>query len=172
MPVCFLHHRVATANNAPSRNIKLRKYQNIYGKNDRMKINIKCYLFLLLFFCYISYEISEEKMREYKYTRLYNKDRIFLAENNYSKYLQKYNNKLIKIINGNRVKLNKIKIMQYNKGNSNFSNHIQHFQNIMDAHDPQIMCVSEANIKSKDVDSFFNHFPGYSIEINLQYKDT
>ena len=76
----------------------------------------------------------------------------------------------MKILNGNRLDCNKIKIMQYNKGNSSFINHVQHIQNIMDLHEPHIICVSEANIKRKDSNNILNHFPGYNLETNLQYE--
>ena len=88
---------------------------------------------------------------------------------NYSWFLQRNNNKGMKTINGNRANDNKIKIMQYNKGSSNFSNHIHHLQNIINLHDPHIICISEANIKAKDNVNMFDQLLGYNIETNMQY---
>ena len=78
-------------------------------------------------------------------------DCIFEEEVNYRKYLQSNLNAIMKRINGNWVGFNKIKIMQYNKGSSNFANNIHHIQNIIELHDPHIMCISEANIKKTDI---------------------
>ena len=94
---------------------------------------------------------------------------IIHTSNSYDKYLQNKNNKLFRSINGNHEKFNKIKILQYNKGSSNFHNHIHHIQTILQNHEPHILCISEANFKQK-YDNGTNYFPGYNLEKNLQYN--
>ena len=50
-----------------------------------------------------------------------------------------------------------------------FSNHIHNLQNIINLHDPHIICISEANIKAKDNVNMFDQLLGYDIEKNMQY---
>ena len=71
---------------------------------------------------------------------------------------------------GNRNISHKIKLMQYNKGNSNFGNHVHNLQNIIQKNSPDILCISEANVKSKYFSGSPNDFPGYNLELNAQYN--
>ena len=170
MPVSFFQHRVAISNVSPFRNVKSRiKYNYSYSKGNSRSSILRYFIICIIFIFW--YNNSKGVIfQNSKYKALKARDIIFYTEHDHHRYLQRINNKLIKSINGNRNKFNKIKIMQYNKGNSNFSNHTHFFQNILEAHQPHIMCVSEANFKRKDREHYFNDFLGYKIETNLQYE--
>ena len=73
----------------------------------------------------------------------------------------------MKIINGN-IK-NNIKLLHVNKGNADLINKISELQIIIQKHKPDIMCISEANLKGSPK-SFVNHFKGYNIETNLMHE--
>ena len=82
------------------------------------------------------------------------------------RYLQIFNNRLTRSINGNRVTNKGLNIIQLNKGNANFETKINSIQRIIDNEKPDIICISESNIKKSKIDNI-NHFPEYNHELNL-----
>ena len=78
-------------------------------------------------------------------------------------------NHINKVINGNTNSDKNIKIMPYNNGNSNYDNGIHKIQYIIQNHQSDIMCISEANINNK-YNSNINNIPEYNIILNKQFN--
>ena len=89
---------------------------------------------------------------------------------NYSKVIKVKNNEFFQIQDGNRSSLNKIKIMQYNKGGSLFKNYTNQLDRIISVEKPDILCLSESNIFQSDKD-MVNFFGDYNHELNLESSD-
>ena len=92
-----------------------------------------------------------------------------INENSYAKAKQKISNKINHIINGNKINNTKLNILQYNKGSANFENKINDIHKIMDDHKPDIMCISEANVKLSNI-NLNKSFPNHVIELNKMSK--
>ena len=60
--------------------------------------------------------------------------------------------------------------MQINKGCSNFENSVSSLQRIIEKENPDIICISEANIRRSREDSQ-TQFPGYRHELNLMSQN-
>merc|ERR1712080_529485 len=120
-------------------------------------------------------QIYENKMDIY-YSN--NTNKIFLfcmlnvmkqTENSYSKILQKNNNKINHMINGNKIKNTKLNLLQFNKGSANFENKINNINEILQTHQPDVMCVSEANLNISKL-GICDKFPNHNIELNKMSK--
>jgi len=92
-----------------------------------------------------------------------------MIEKCHNKVLQHSNNNIVKSLIGNKNNNKRLKIMQINKGNSDFINSMEGIQNIISEHSPHIICMSEANIKLKKQTNV-DYFKGYTIITNLQYN--
>ena len=80
-------------------------------------------------------------------------------------------NKKAKIYNGNINNNNKIlKFMQFNKSNSHFQNYKTKLKQILQQDKPDILALSEANIKTSEHLSYLNKIEGYNIETNAMSK--
>ena len=75
---------------------------------------------------------------------------------------QKSKNNSVHSLNGNIKDINNIKLLNWNKGNSLFSNKLNDFQIVVDKYTPHIISLSEANYCN--VTKMI--FPEYNIEIN------
>ena len=103
--------------------------------------------------------------------KLFNKKAIKTEYSHNPKYLQhSKQNKLTKIINGNIEKNKTLKIVQCNKDNALFINSIHTINEIIQNHNPDVICLSEANI-TPDYTRYINMFPEYNFELNLMYND-
>ena len=80
-------------------------------------------------------------------------------------------NKICHIYNGNVVKKYEhcLKLLQWNKGNSHFETKISDIQNVITNHKPDILALSEANVKS-NYKIYNNQFPEYIFETNLMFN--
>ena len=78
-------------------------------------------------------------------------------------FSSKYHNKLMRTINGN---INKLNIMQYNKGNSIYQNKDHFLNNIIYDKKIDIACISEANLRESYKNSN-NLLIGYQCESKL-----
>ena len=67
---------------------------------------------------------------------------------------------------GNRSPKEGFNIIQINKGNSHFDKKINSLQRIIQQDKPDIICISESNIK-RSTNDFCNHFPDFNHELNL-----
>ena len=147
MPVNYQQHRIGIYRMAPFKQIIIRK--STYNYNPMyLKLNFKLLLLIIMLQYHSNHDAYEQSQLNCKNNLKINCN-IELntkIENNYDKIKQNKHNNLLKLINGNKTNFNKIKLMQYNKGNSNFENHIHHLQNVIQVHSPSIMCISEANI--------------------------
>ena len=145
MPVNFLQHRISIASTAP--------YRSIYSKNDtitsnkrhKISYNILIPLILIFLFAYGGYYIKDKGFNN-KYGIFGSNIDNFDIENSYSKIIKISKNFTSRHTNGNTLQSNKLKIIQCNKGNSNFETNIHNIQSITQKHCPDIMCISEANI--------------------------
>ena len=92
---------------------------------------------------------------------------LLRVENDFSKKMQRYRNKLMHYKNGNRDNKIKnkthLKLLIVNKGNSNYSTNKNIMINLVETEQPDIMVVSEANLernnKNLDID-----FKNYDVE--------
>ena len=84
------------------------------------------------------------------------------CQSNYNAYMQKHNNKIAHITNGNITKLRNIKFLQWNKGNSNFSTKIDDLKIIIDKFQPHVISICEANYCNVTKEQINN----YNIETN------
>ena len=75
----------------------------------------------------------------------------------------------MKAINENITNGSNLKLMQYNKGNSNFETYNSNLQYILNKYEPDIICISEPNVNSK-YNFNINNFPGYNLILNRQYN--
>ena len=75
-------------------------------------------------------------------------------------------NKIMHSWNGNRQTNKGLNIIQMNKGNSFFEKKVNSIQRIINDDRPDIICISESNIKRSSTD-ICNHFPGYNHELNI-----
>ena len=91
-------------------------------------------------------------------------------EQNYSRYLRKYRNKVMHSIHGNRVKTFGLKLYHFNKGNSHFRNKIDQLQVEIQKYKPDVISLSEANIYKNDT-LYINQFPDFDFVFD-QYWDT
>lgn len=80
-------------------------------------------------------------------------------------------NKKIKSINGNiKCNKNKIRIMQWNKGNSLIKNTINEIRDMIEEHKPEVFIINEFNL-NKDEDVNITNIDGYKLEVdNLMEK--
>ena len=69
-------------------------------------------------------------------------------------------------LNGNRQTSKGLNIIQLNKGNSFFEKKVNSIQRIINDDRPDIICISESNIKYSSND-ICNHFPGFNHELNV-----
>ena len=60
------------------------------------------------------------------------------------------NNKQAHILNGN-IKINRLKILHWNKGNSLFKNKLDDIYFVLDKFQPHIMSISKANYDNKQL---------------------
>ena len=82
------------------------------------------------------------------------------------------NNKIMHILNGNIAyskDYKKIKIAHFNKGNYNFANRVSEIQIVLKKFNPDILCVSEANVKS-NFKCYVNQFPEFYFELNKMHN--
>ena len=91
-------------------------------------------------------------------------------ENEHKKTMQNKSNKTNHTINGNLNKNTKLNLLQLNKGNANFENKINEINHTMAEHLPDIMCISEANLKYSNK-NIINNFPDHNIELNKMAKN-
>ena len=63
-----------------------------------------------------------------------------------------------------------LKFIHWNKGNSHFQKKISELQILIQENDPDILCISEANLKGSPK-KLENQFQGYKIEVNLMHKE-
>ena len=76
-------------------------------------------------------------------------------------------------INGNsggKIAQKCLKLIQYNKGNSDFKNKISEIQLLLQNHNPDILCLSEANIK-KDHIYYLKQFPNHDFELSIMHTN-
>ena len=167
MPVNFLQHRISIASNAPYKSIISKNGTKTVNRNHKMPYSIFIPIILIFLLTYMRYDIKNESFN-HKYDNFDNNFDTFNTENSYTKIIKKSNNFTSRYTNGNTIQLNKLKIMQCNKGNSNFETNIHNIQSLIQKHCPDILCISEANIKTNFTFNL-NHFPGYKLILNLQY---
>ena len=88
-----------------------------------------------------------------------------MCQSCYYKFLQQKNNKTNHSKNGNKGNNNGLKLLHFNKGNSNFDTKIDKIKNIINDHKPHIMNLAEANFKilNSNINGIFT---GYNIETN------
>ncbi len=98
-----------------------------------------------------------------------NNDQQILTTNTYNKYLQQQHNKSQHCTLGN--KNTGLKLAHWNKGNSHFTTKLHEIKHILDRHKPQILSLSEANIKH-DIDHQTYQLHNYNIETALMAHDT
>lgn len=187
MPVDYIHHRIKIAKLSPT-------FKNLKPKiiNQRLKVkvysamNLKMSIILMIWLnlLFLTLNFKSNSSEYYKpvkcnhgayYNNIPNyKNNCTLdnriIENSYAKIKQKLNNKINHIINGNKLKNTKLNLMQYNKGNANFENKINAINDIIQKHKPDVMCISEANLKASNF-NILNNFPEHNIEHNLMSKD-
>ena len=90
--------------------------------------------------------------------------------NLYGKYLQKIHNKWIKWLNGNIHGSKNINLMQYDKGNSNYSTKEYILNKILCDKSVDIACISEANLTREYLQKD-NIIQGYTCELNLMSNE-
>ena len=146
MPVNFLQHRISIASNAPYKSIISVNGNKTVYRNHKMPFGIFIPLFLVFLLTYATND-NNNKYFNHKYDNSDNNFDTFNTENSYAKIIKKSNNFTSRYTNGNTIQLNKLKIMQCNKGNSNFETNIHNIQSLIQKHCPDILCISEANIK-------------------------
>ena len=80
-------------------------------------------------------------------------------------------NKICHIYNGNitNSQNKSLKFVQWNKGNSHFENKISDIQNVISSQKPDILALSEANLKD-NYKIYINQFPEYNFEKNLMFN--
>ena len=186
MPVNYIQHRIKIAKVSPTFNSLKSKIKNKKTSIKMYYINIKMGL-LLTIWINILFLTLNTNSRKNEYNKLFKTeleaycDNIYIYSNSstmdncnieesYAKIKQKIRNKLSHMINGNKVKNHKLNLMQYNKGNANFENKINDINDIMQNHKPDIMCISEANLKASNL-NILNNFPDHNIEHNLMSRD-
>ena len=69
------------------------------------------------------------------------------------------------MLNGNKIKNTKLNLLQINKGNSNFQTKLNEINSTIQTYHPDIMCISEANLKQSNK-SLVNKYPDYNFEFN------
>ena len=79
---------------------------------------------------------------------------------NYQHKLQAKRNSIMHSLMGNKQSTYGVKLSHLNKGNSQFPNKINQLQNFIQNHNPDVLSISEANLKCDDVISV-NQFPDY-----------
>ena len=84
--------------------------------------------------------------------------------------LHKYNNKLQKILYGNRNFPKSINILHVNKGNSKFKNKLCDIDRIISKYSPDIIHIAEANLGS-NYGNYIGKYSNYNVEKNLMYND-
>ena len=160
-----MQHRVAISYRSKYRS----KYRDIDVKSymsRSAKSSFKHKLSMILIFMLIILSFNEsnpfEKSNNIKLSINFKKVGIGAGnnfENTYSRVTQNRNNKLNHILNGNRTKNIGLNIIQINKGNSYFEKKIDSMQRIIKNENPDIICISESNIRKSKINDF-NYFPG------------
>ena len=169
MPNNYLQHSIGIESVAP---VCMNKNTNIFSgikcKVRYCKLhNYFAIIFLIIF--------TAASASNHIYNHSYNIDNnnnigtILNCHSGHKLYIKSNINHINKMINGNTNSDKNLKIMQYNIGNSNFENSIHKLQHIIQNHQPDIMCISEANISNK-YDFNINNFLGYNIILNKQYN--
>ncbi len=149
----------------------------------KSKYNIKYKLMLILWIHIIlmhpnflnkQYKYNETYQSKFNLQTIFHTNRVNIfcivitlkqIENNYNKIKQASNNKINHTINGNKNKNTKLNLLLTNKGNANFENKINETQITISSHKPDIMCISEANLKASTT-NIGTYFPDYNIELN------
>ena len=186
MPVNYIQHRIKIAKVSPTINSLKPKIKNEKTSIQIYSINIKLGLLLIIGINILVFTLNTKSRNNYfnrvfntKHEAYYKNFHIFKnsrtldncnIDKSYAKIKQQIKNKLNHLINGNKLKNHKLNLMQYNKGNANFENKINDINDIMQNHKPDIMCISEANLKASNL-NILNNFPDHNIEHNLMSRD-
>lgn len=172
MPTSYLQHRISIGNNSSFKdkpikhNLKNNEINLTFCfKNKMVLILITLLVGVYINECHILINKSHFKSKRLRINvQYYNSDKSSVTENVYEKVLQAKSNKINYSAYGN--KNNTLKLLQLNKGSSNFENKINDVQNIINKYKPDIMCLSEANIKKSYKQNILSSFPEYNIELN------
>ena len=110
-----------------------------------IKLLVIMYIIGIIAFPNVSYSIQTFKSND-KVSHM--KDNFKQIESSYQRYKKVNNNKFNHIYNGNKIKKEGLNIIQINKGSSNFDKYINSMQRIIHKELPDIICISESNIKN------------------------
>ena len=196
MPVDFLSHRIAIAN---TKNVQgsCRKFTDdrIY-KFSSLRVKMFTPKFILLFsmfLCLIEFQNKNIHENGYNFKICTNNNstqdyriKVMLKDQKFKIYKQittksksnflkckKTMNKEAHSKNGNINKFTGdkgLKLFHWNKGNAHFQNKISELQILIQEHDPDILCISEANLKGTPT-NIGSQFKGYICETNLMHKN-
>ena len=152
MPTSYSQHRIAIAfyPNIKSNKKKYAKYIPRYSMSNDIcpnyiKLLVIMYIIGIIAFPNVSYSIQTFKSND-KVSHM--KDNFNQIESSYQRYKKVHNNKFNHIYNGIRIKKEGLNIIQMNKGSSNFDKYINSMQRIIHKELPDIICISESNIKN------------------------
>ena len=171
MPITYLQHRISISNFPYIKKHKISHKSFPAKSSNSNQLYILSVVWILICISNFIITTGDSNAPSYKYDLSINMRNSGMVsgnniEHNYDRYLQIFNNRLTRSINGNRVTNKGLNIIQLNKGNANFETKINSIQRIIDNEKPDIICISESNIKKSKIDNI-NHFPEYNHELNL-----
>ena len=136
-------------------------YENVFYNNDIYKSNYDHINSYKLYKC----------LGHVNVTQIISVYDSISVDSNYSKYLQSINNKNCHSLYGNKRNIYNTKLLHVNKGSSYFHNCVNQMSDIFQNHNPDIACISEANVQIDNM-SFMNVFSKYNIEVSLMSNKT